>query len=129
MTGTTSTADGSPLGLAQVAEEAVRELIHATQSPGDYTTPAQVDAVLAELALLVDRLPQALGQARAWLMTAHHTGQVGHDEYRTTEDVEGVVLSAARTLRYAAAHLDAASACLSEARHDTSHLTSVGVVR
>jgi hypothetical protein len=73
--------------LARQAGQALRDLNYATGSRGlAYAEPADLDAVLVELALLVGDLPQFLGQAATWLATRHQAGTVRHDSYLAATD-------------------------------------------
>ena len=75
----------SPATCAWEAAEAVRELNHATLSMTGartgYRHPCDVDAVLAGVQALVERLPQTLSQASAWLTRQDHLGKIGHDAH------------------------------------------------
>lgn len=109
----------TPVQAAAVAAEAVRDLNRVTLS-GGYEWPGEVDAVLAELAVLGQRLPQAIGQGAGWLARQHTAGRVAHDTPGV--DVNGTVLDAVTTLRVAVEHADALTRALDQARQHTAHL-------
>jgi hypothetical protein len=67
----------SPAGLADQAAELVRALNHATlPGAGGLTYPADAYSVLANLAVLAVRLPQALTQAETFLANELAAGRV-----------------------------------------------------
>jgi hypothetical protein len=108
---------------ASAAAEAVRALNHATAVPGGaagYEWPADVDAVLAELGVLAQRLPQALEQAARWLETNAAAGRVGHDK---GHDGDHAAVLAAVLVRAGGAAAETMLRRLDEARQITSHLT------
>lgn len=117
----------TPIEHASTAAEAVRALNHATLSAGPangsdgYVWPADVDAVTAQLAILAQRLPQALDQAARWLETSAATGRVGHDKGL---DGERAGVLAAVLLRAGGAAAETMLRRLDEARQITAHLTS-----
>ena len=121
--------DGDPVrprDHAEAAAEAIRALNHATIRSGDragYEWPSDVDAVIGNLQLLAEFLPQALRQAQDWLADQHVAGLVGHDTPgRKVGFAVGMVVG----------HLDDATTCaqalgstLSKAHSESSHLTGV----
>jgi hypothetical protein len=116
----------TPAGWAYLAAAAVRGLNHASLGGDGYRYPGDVDAVIAELRALAQRLPQALLQAARALAAAHDAGDVVDvaDPARThttvTVDVVAAltVLAAAVTDRLEAglAAVHAASSRLAYAR-------------
>jgi hypothetical protein len=66
----------TPAGWAYLAAAAVRGLNHASLGGDGYPYPGDVDAVVAELHTLAQRLPQALLQAARALAAAHDAGEV-----------------------------------------------------
>lgn len=109
----------TPAQHAHAAAEAVRSLNHATRWPYGYENPTEVDAVLGELLVLVDRLPQALDQARRWLAGADSAGTVGHDH---DEDVATAVDTAGRQLLIAGDNARQLGGALAAACRVTKHL-------
>lgn len=119
----------SPAELAEAAAEAVRSLNHATIR-GGYVWPSDVAAVLAELLLLTERLPQALEQAWGWLDDQAAAGRVGHDNdpihptCSGAADLAGVTVGeVSRALQDAQAPLARLAQSLQDARNAASHLT------
>jgi hypothetical protein len=108
---------------ANRAAEAVRALNHVTLGPGGYAEPADVDAVLAELAALVWRLPQALTQAGRWLLTEHAAGRLGHDTYPA--GLDPAVDQASSDLIQACRTAEILGAFLERAHEQTAHLGAV----
>jgi len=84
----------SPGEPAWMAAEAIRALNHLTLSTrpragrraGGYVDPSDVDAVLAAVQVLAERLPQALAQACAWLDQQGGQHRIGRDSVRTSHD-------------------------------------------
>ena len=115
-----------PARHADAAAEAIRALNHATLRHGDpagYAWPCDVDAVIGELQLLAERLPQALTQAREWLADQLVAGRVGHDTPgRKPAFATGVVVG---HLNEAEICAHALAAALARARRESSHLTGV----
>ena len=112
-----------PDDSAWAAAEAVRELNHQTlvhDSRDSFEWPSDVDAVIAALETLAQRLPQAINQASRWLVTAVDAGRVGHDEGR---DAAGAVDEACEHLSGSADLATHLSYRLGLARAQTSHLT------
>lgn len=66
-----------PASCAKVAAEAIRELNHATlPAKNALTWPSDVYDVLASLATLAARLPQALSQLDAFVTEQVNTGRI-----------------------------------------------------
>lgn len=105
--------------IAAAAAEAVRELNHRTQDPGALTGPAELDQLVAELAVMTAGLPQLLRQLGRWLHTEHDAGRVRSDNH----------IDPGRLVDQAAADLDTAGRCARElsraldaAHQHTAHL-------
>ena len=115
-----------PADHAEAAAEAIRALNHATLRHGDpagYEWPSDVDAVIANLQLLADWLPQALRQAQGWLVDQQAAGRVGHDTPdRKTEFAVAVV---AGYLDEAISGATSLADSFARARRESSHLTGV----
>jgi hypothetical protein len=112
-----------PVDHVEAAAEAVRALNHATLGvgrPDGYEWPADVDAVVAGLTVLVQRLPQALSQAAAWLERADAAGLVGQD---ADGDPAAGAGTAVVLLRFAAALAQVLARDLAGIREVTCHLT------
>ncbi len=114
--------ESSPARYAAAAAEAVRELNWATIAAARYGSPAEVDATVGELAILIQRLPQAFAQAADWLETAHAYGRVGHDGQGDPGHSVDLV---AGLLHEAALMAGQLAWVLFEARNHTSHLTGL----
>jgi hypothetical protein len=65
--------------LAEQAAQAVRELNHATLADHALTGPAQLDRLVAELAVMAGRIPQLLGQLDRWLTGELRAGRIRSD--------------------------------------------------
>jgi hypothetical protein len=103
--------------------EAARVLNYATlaEAPGlEY--PSDADRLLREVVTTLDRLPQLLGQVRAWLNAQQSAGAVGHDQgpgaLMAVSLAGGALLSASE-------HLVTAADVLRRACAETSHLTGL----
>jgi hypothetical protein len=110
-----------PVGAAQAAAQAVRDLNHATLDGTGFEYPSDVYEVVGALATLVQRLPQALRQAGTWLAAEHTAGRVGHD--RGPQFTTAEVYSALAHLDDAVPHVEALRSALDTAHTHTSHLT------
>ena len=126
-----------PQDLADLAAEAVRALNHVTietrPGHGGYRTPSDADATLANLQVLVERLPQALSQMARWLDGQGIDGRLRHDTYpahqdRATSARQGRLTASAATDELGAARgmLTIAGADLARARDHSSHLGAFG---
>ena len=114
----------TPVELARAGSEAIRALNHATlglAQPG-YEWPADVDAAIAELQVLAERLPQALRQASSWLELQHSQQQVGHD---LGFDVALSIRWALEDLAMTAGYAGLLAGMLGRVRSHTAHLTGV----
>jgi len=115
---------------AALAAEAVRFLNHATLFPTapalEY--PSDVDALLADLETLQQRLPQLLGQLGEWMAAECKAGRVrvSCGTYAHSPSTEGIAVSALRQyLTEAAARADGAREALHDARQITAALAGV----
>ncbi len=115
----------TPAGYARAAAEAIRGLNHATLGSGGYVWPADVDAVVAELETMVERLPQAFAQAQGWLLAARDAGRVGQDPETADGpvDVDEAISIAWNHLRQASTYATWTRDALHLARTETCHLT------
>jgi len=127
-------AGRTPAEWADQAAEAVRALNHATIQVDDargYRFPADADQTLANLQVLIDRLPQALQQLGAWLERQARAGMVRHDATPTeagrvvaAQHALAAALTAVEDLATAGAWLAAAAGPLNRARTQTNHLAA-----
>ena len=104
---------------AASAAEAVRALNHLTLGRGTPGEPAELDRLVAELAIMAGRLPQLLGQLGGWLDAEQHAGRLRSDD--TTEPARIVDRAAAELAEagHAAHHLGRA---LDDAHQQLAHL-------
>lgn len=111
---------GPPADQAWKAAEAIRSLNHATFAGTGYEWPSDVDAVIAGLETMAQRMPQGLRQAGQWLHRASEAGAIGHDEGAAELETVIAVLVSLES----AAHLaDQLARELAAMRSDTAHLT------
>lgn len=112
-----------PADFVIAAAESIRSLNHVTLAGAGYEWPSDVDAVIAALQTLTDRLPQALEQANRWLSNAAAQGTVGHDA-----NADAVNSVSTADILFAATRQDLTrlSADLRRLREITSRLTGSG---
>ncbi len=81
--------------------------------------------MVAELETMIERLPQALAQAQAWLLAARDAGRVGQDPQTADGpvDVDEAVSIAWNHLRQASTYATWTRDALHLARTETCHLT------
>jgi hypothetical protein len=116
----------SAVVAARAAGEAVRELNHLTLGPDGFGLPSDVDGVIGELGLLLQRLPQAFHQAGVWLQVQHGAGRLGHDLGSDGPASVVEVLGEVLDDLYIAGHQAQELATTLEAAHSViSHLTEV----
>jgi hypothetical protein len=117
----------APVAAAEAAAEAVRALSRASLSGSGYATPAEVDAVIAEVAVLVARLPQVLTQAARWLMRENEARAVFHDAEGALGGLLASVVVTEADLGLAEAAYRAArlGEALEKVRESTTHLGGV----
>ena len=85
------------LHLGEQAAEAIRELNHRTRHLDAFADPAELSALLADLAATAHRLPQLLDQLRAWLHHEHEAASMRADT--NADPAEFVCLAAAHLAR------------------------------
>ncbi|HEU0040981.1 MAG TPA: hypothetical protein VFQ15_01400, partial [Jiangellaceae bacterium] len=117
------TSTQGAVDVAGIAAEAVRELNHRTLGPHALTGPAELDRIVAELAIMAARLPQLLRQLGGWLHAEQGAGRVRSDN--STDP--------ARIVARAAAELDTAGHAAHELGHALDdahqHLAHLGAGR
>lgn len=109
----------STIDLADAAAQAVRELNHRTQHRSALTGPAQLDRIVAELAVMVAGLPQLLRQLGDWLATEQHAGRIRSGNHL---DPGRIVDRAAADLADAAHTAQRLGQLLDTAHQHTAHL-------
>jgi hypothetical protein len=77
----TSLRSPSIVQVAAAAAEAVRELNHRTLGRPTLTGPAELDRLVAELAVMTARLPQLLQQLSGWLAAEQHARHIRSDNH------------------------------------------------
>ena len=109
----------STVDLADAAAQAVRELNHRTLHPAALSGPAQLDRIVAELAVMVGGLPQLLRQLGHWLTVEQHAGRIRSDNHldpgRLVDQAAADLADAGQAARQLGQLLDAA-------RQHTAHL-------
>jgi hypothetical protein len=111
---------------AATAAEAVRALIHLTLGRRALGEPAELDRLVAELAIMADRLPQLLRQLRGWLDTEQHADRLRTDD---TTDPARIVDRAAAQLTEAAHAAHDLGRALDNAHQLLAHLAAAEPVR
>ena len=107
----------SPAQLAEQAAEAVRALNHATfPGSGQLTWPADAYDVLASLALLAARLPQAFGQLDRFLTGEVEAGRVVIDGGEFAGDPAAAAAAAGHWLDQARGYADRLHRVLDQAQ-------------
>ncbi|MFE5125483.1 hypothetical protein [Streptomyces sp. NPDC056669] len=77
----------TPVALSDAAAEAIRELNHLTRiRQADWEYPGDAYSTVANLALLVQRLPQALEQIQTFITELHDGGHLVSDRGRHIDD-------------------------------------------
>lgn len=132
MTDTDLTQPVTAAGAALLAAEAIRALNHLTITRGGYVFPSDVDSTLRSLSQMVERLPQALHQAGAWLRAEANARRVTRDDLpggpEYTEDPgQGAILVSMVELGLQRAQDEAQTLAtlLASIAGDTSHLCGV----
>jgi hypothetical protein len=108
---------------AKSAAEGIRVLNHLTLSPAAYHWPSDVDAVIGELVLLVQRMPQTFAQAGVWLEGQYAAGRVGHDLGAGAASVVEVLAEVLGDLHRASHQAQGLALTLEAAHSVASHLT------
>ena len=106
---------------ADTAAEAVRALIHLTLGRGALGEPAELDRLVAELAVMAGRLPQLLHQLRDWLHAEQHAGRLRSDN---NTDPARIVDRAAHKLAQAGHAADDLGSALDHAHQLLAHLAA-----
>ena len=117
----TSTCIRRTVEHAATAAEAVRSLNHLTLGRGALGEPAELDRLVAELAIMAGRLPQLLRQLRDWLDTEQHAGRLRTDN---TTDPARIVDRAAAELTGAGHAAHDLGRALDDARQLLAHLAA-----
>ncbi|MEU1099030.1 hypothetical protein [Streptomyces sp. NPDC005877] len=103
----------SPQELAREAAEQLRALNHRTLDPKAFEQPSDVAGVVEALTILLDRLPQALGQAAVALRSFQRHNMIrmdnGTDPTDQTHQVVGALENAQGLIEGARSALRAAS--------------------
>jgi hypothetical protein len=121
---------GNVMAAASIAAEAIRYVNHATRGGPDAValeSPADVDAVLADLEILALRLPQLLGQIGGWLVAECRAGrlQIDSGSWASSASIEAMAVAAVRQyLTEASSHAEALGEVLHEARQVTAALAA-----
>lgn len=108
-----------PRQHARDAAAAIRELNHTTLSLESMPYAGEVSATVLALIELVDRLPQALDQLEAGLLSLERRGQIRLDH---DADLRGEVAAAVKGLRDARTGLGGVSKALGEASAPLFHM-------
>ena len=117
----TSSRSPPTVEVAATAAEAVRALNHRTLGPPALTGPAELDRLVAELAVMTDTLPQLLRQLSGWLDTQQHAGRLRSDNHT---DPRQLVDRAAADLTRAGHAGRQLSQALDDAHQHTAHLSA-----
>jgi hypothetical protein len=112
--------------LAAAAAEAVRTLNHHTQGPHPLSGPAELDRLVAELAMMANRLPQLLRQLGGWLHTEQHAGRIRSDN---STDPARIVSRAAAELTQAGHAANEFGQALDGAHQQLAHLGTAAPAR
>lgn len=118
-----------PADLARTAADAIQQLNRITLSAKAYDTPGAVSEVADALAVLVERLPQALQQAEAGLAQLHDSNAIRLDNKPPAEtsqkDIFDEVFTVTSALQQARERLEQARTELRRATGPLSHMGSV----
>ena len=109
----------STVQVAATAAEAVRELNHRTLGRPTLTGPAELDRLVAELAVMTARLPQLLQQLSGWLAAEQSGRWIRSDNHI---DPARIVDRARTELADAARAARELSQALHHAHQHTAHL-------
>lgn len=115
-----------PAEMANAAAESIRELNHRTLDPKAFTQPGDVSDIANAIALLVQRLPQAIQQLEAGLAALHERGAIRLDDipegHASRKDVQDRVFEALFGLRESRDDLRRAHEYLTRATGPLSHM-------
>jgi len=114
------------IDYADTAAEAVRALIHLTHGQRALSEPAELDRLVAELAVMAGRLPQLLRQLRGWLHVEQHAGRLCSDD--TTHPAR-IVDRATDRLAEAGHAADDLGSALDDAHQLLAHLAATETER
>jgi hypothetical protein len=117
----TGSRSPSSVEVAATAAQAVHELTHRTLSPSALTGPAELDRLLAELAVMTDGLPQLLRQLSGWLSTQQHAGRFRSDNHTHPRQLVDRATADLTAAGHAARQL---SQALDHAHQHTAHLSA-----
>jgi hypothetical protein len=109
----------STVQVAAAAAEAVRQLCHRTLGRPTLKGPAELDRLVAELAVLTARLPQLLQQLSGWLAAEQRGRWIRSDNHI---DPARIVDRARTELADAGRAANELSQALADARQHTAHL-------
>jgi hypothetical protein len=110
---------------AATAAEAIRQLARETIWAEAYASPVDFDETILELAVLAQRLAQALRHSSEWLVEAQGQGAVAHDTHGAAG---ATVVKISLHLAQAAATAKALAHDLDAARELTARLHTPGYV-
>jgi hypothetical protein len=117
----TSSRSPSTVEVAATAAQAVRELTHRTLSLPALRGPAELDRLVAELAVMTDTLPQLLRQLSGWLGTQQHAGRLRSDNHTDPRALVDRATADLTNAEHAARQL---SQALDNAHQHTAHLSA-----
>jgi hypothetical protein len=117
----TSICNRPTIENAATAAEAVRALNHLTLGRRALGEPAELDRLVAELAMMAGRLPQLLRQLGGWLDAEQHAGRLRSDD---TTDPARIVDRAAAELTEAGHAAHDLGRALDDAHQILAHLAA-----
>lgn len=116
----------TPPAIASAAAEEIRALNHRTLDPKAFGQPGDVSDVVNALAVLLERLPQALQQADAGLQQLHDAQAIRLDDKPPGETSQNDITDRVHGIRYALQqaqhHLGEAHSQLRNAAGPLSHM-------
>jgi hypothetical protein len=117
----TSISSRTTIDHADTAPEAVRALIHLTNGQRALDEPADLDRLVAELAVMAGRLRQLLRQLRDWLHVEQHADRLRSDN---TTDTARIVDRATDKLAQAGRAADDLGRALVDVHQLLAHLAA-----
>lgn len=109
--------------LGEQAAQAVRALNHLTRpGVGAVTDPAEVHALVGELACTARRLPQLLGQLSGWLVCEQRAGRLRVDALAPDLDPAAAAAAVISDLTRASDYAQHAGHALDAAQQTLAHL-------